>query len=69
MPATSQAQQITAAIALKRRRAGQTGGPMASMSTSDLEHFASTPRKGLPYRKGTARKRVAGKMSARMGRK
>lgn len=53
MPATSKAQQQAMAIAehtpdkLYARNKG-----MAQMSKSQLHDFASTPRKGLPKKKG-----------------
>lgn len=63
MPATSQVQQMAAGAELRRRRQGKGGRAFGSMSTAKLEHYASTPRKGLPYRKGKARKHAAGKMA------
>jgi len=68
MPATSKAQQMAAGADLARVRAGKRPRTFKGMSEEKLEHFASTPRKGLPYRKGSARKRVAGKMAAGLGR-
>jgi hypothetical protein len=50
MPATSQVQQEAAGAELRRRRSGAAPRMFESMSTEKLEHLASTPRKGLPYR-------------------
>jgi hypothetical protein len=66
MPATSKAQQMAAGAELRRRRQGRGGKAFSSMSDRKLEHYASTSRKGLPYRKGRARKRAAGRMAARL---
>mgnify|MGYP001559586229 CR=1 FL=1 len=49
MPARSQAKQIAAAIALnapEKLYARNRG--LRAMNLSDLAHYASTPRKGLP---------------------
>lgn len=57
MPAVSRNQQIAAAIArhdpskLYDRNRG-----LLKMKTSDLEHYASTPRKGLPKHKKQSKK-------------
>ena len=56
MPATSKAQQVVMAIAehnpekLYKRNRG-----LLSMSHSQLHDFASTKRKGLPYKKNLLR--------------
>ena len=50
MPATTQVQQMAAGAELARRRAGKRSRKFGSMSTEDLEHFASTPRRGLRAR-------------------
>ena len=52
MPAVSKRQQKLAGVELARKRAGKS--TRTGMSESQLEHLASTPRKGLPnkVRKG-----------------
>lgn len=68
MPAVSQAQQGFMGAELARKRAGKP--TRTGMSEEKLEHFASTKRKGLPYRsRGQARKRAAAKLHAKLGRK
>ena len=56
MPATTQVQQMAAGAELRRRREGGGGKRFASLPTSKLKHFASTRRKGLPYRAAKNRK-------------
>ena len=60
MPATSKAQQKAAGAALSAKRGetdrselqGASREMYDSMTESELEDLASTPRKGLPERKG-----------------
>ncbi len=49
MPARSVAQQEKMGAELARRRRGEAP-QMPSLSTAQLEEFASTPTKGLPER-------------------
>lgn len=51
MPAKSKAQARLAGADLARARKGQQ--TRTGMTKEQLEHLASTPRKGLPARKGT----------------
>lgn len=67
MPARSMAQQMAAGAALRRRREGKPGGAFSGASTATLKEFASTSHKGLPYRKGHARKQAAARMSSKLG--
>lgn len=48
MPAVSKKQQRLAGAELARKRAGKP--TRTGMSETQLEHLASTPRKGLPQR-------------------
>lgn len=57
MPATSVAQAEMAGADLRRLRAGQK--TRTSMSESQLEHYASTPRAGLPKRHNARRRKIA----------
>lgn len=57
MPASTQAQQMAAGAELARRRKGKRPRTFKSMSTEKLRHYASTPRKGLPYRAESSHKR------------
>ncbi len=68
MPAVSEVQQQAAGAELARRRAGKARRKFGSMSTADLEKYASTKRKGLPHRKGNphAGKSLRGELKARM---
>jgi len=50
MPAESKAQQRLMGADLARARAGKK--TRTGMSASQLKDYASTPRKGLPERKG-----------------
>ena len=50
MPAKSKAQQRFMGAELARARKGQK--TRTGMGKTQLDHFASTPRKGLPARKG-----------------
>ena len=51
MPATSQAQQVTAAIAEHHpEKLYARNKSMKGMSHEQLHHFAATKRKGLPKR-------------------
>jgi Protein of unknwon function (DUF3008) len=62
MPARSKAQQEAAGIALAAKRGevpvaklkGASRSMYDSMSETQLEEFAATPRKGLPAKKKTA---------------
>lgn len=59
MPAKSKAQQKAAGAALAAKRGEESKDKLfgaskemaQSMSEAELEELASTPRKGLPYRK------------------
>ena len=52
MPSVSKAQQITAAIAENEpEKLYPENKGMANMSKGELHKFASTKRKGLPYKK------------------
>ncbi len=51
MPAVSQVQQAMMGADLARLRAGKR--TRTGMSAAQLRDYAGTPRKGLPYRKGT----------------
>lgn len=53
MPAVSRAQQIVAAIAKHHpEKLHKKNKGMAKMSKEELDKYASTPRKKLPYHKG-----------------
>lgn len=57
MPAKSKVQARAAGAALREKRGGPKAkgaghGMAQSMTETQLEHMASTPRKGLPKRKG-----------------
>ena len=53
MPSVSQSQQQTAAIALNDpSKLNPANRGMLSMTQDQLREFASTPRTGLPKRKG-----------------
>ena len=54
MPAKSKAQQRLAGADLARARKGQK--TETGMSKTQLEHFASTPRKGLPAKRSKGKK-------------
>jgi hypothetical protein len=54
MPATSVAQARFMGAELGRARAGKS--TRTGMSQTKLRHFASTPRKALPYRAANSRK-------------
>jgi len=61
MPAVSLKQRRLAGMALAAKEGrGPAPGGMMGMSLSDLKHYASTPEKGLPKRKGK-NKRKKGK--------
>lgn len=53
MPSVSQKQQKKMGADLARKRAGKKTS--TGMSMKQLEDFASTPRKGLPMKKGGTR--------------
>lgn len=55
MPSVSQRQQKFMGADLARARAGKK--TRTGMSVSQLEEFASTPRKGLPYRAAAVAKK------------
>lgn len=55
MPSVSKAQQHMMGADLARARAGKK--TRTGMSEEQLEHFASTPTKGLPYRARAKRRR------------
>jgi hypothetical protein len=60
MPAKSQAQQRLMGADLARKRKGQK--TRTGMSASQLEEFASTPRKGLPKKAKPKGRRGVGRI-------
>ena len=54
MPAKSKVQQKLMGADLSRARAGKK--TRTGMTKDQLEEYASTPRKGLPARKGKSKK-------------
>lgn len=65
MPAKSKNQQAAAGLALRAKRGEISFSSLRksarqmyeSMSAHELEHYASTPRKGLPKRKKKRKKK------------
>lgn len=57
MLATSVAQAEMAGADLRRLREGKK--TLTGMNASQLEHFASTPRAGLPKRHNARRRKIA----------
>jgi len=57
MPAKSVAQQEFFGAALSRKRAGKARSSDPKMSEVGLKEFASTKRKGLPYRAKSSQKK------------
>jgi len=66
MPAVSQAQQRMIGADLARARAGKR--TRTGMSVAQLEEFASTRRKGLPYRVQSSRRKRRRRIAEIRGR-
>jgi hypothetical protein len=64
MPSVSQAQQRAFGAALGGAKFPLARKLRASMSTSKLKEFASTPRTGLPKRAGLRRRTLASHLTA-----
>jgi hypothetical protein len=62
VPAVSEAQQMMMGADLRRARAGKK--TRTGMSVGQLKEFASTPRKGLPYRAASSKMKRRRKIAA-----